>query len=268
MAANSQNGFENYVQTLIASGTIDSTYLAHVGNENSGRYPRGSGGRPWQHVAAALRARLTGKKDKQKIAGSNPGQGGTGSVNGAHAAQQPHPSSPAPAKPAATSKYQYDEMSARKRAMLTRADPKEILKNQEMFTTNELNDALVRYDKLNQLNNKIPREKTIVDKIDSVFGTINKANSWIQTGMNVAKTAKQIQDLTNPQKKKEISYGQAYAMQFLRTLNGKKFAELDPKEVNSAVNVLNNLEKISDMATGKNKKNNNQNNNNGGDKKK
>lgn len=31
-------------------GLVFSSVLAHIGNENSGRYPRGSGDRPYQHV--------------------------------------------------------------------------------------------------------------------------------------------------------------------------------------------------------------------------
>ena len=40
-------------------------YLMHVGNENSGRYRRGSGERPYQHVANKFLARnIKGGKDK------------------------------------------------------------------------------------------------------------------------------------------------------------------------------------------------------------
>lgn len=255
MAANSQNGFENYVHTLIASGTIDDMYLAHVGNENSGRYPRGSGGRPWQHVAAAVRAGLLGgRKEKQKLGGSNPGQGGTGSVNGTHAVSSQasqNPQAPRQGLRAAIDQQHHERTEARKQEMMARADPREILANQELFTTNELQEVLTRADRLNQLRSKVPRQKSVLDKVDDAFGVVGRASRWVNTGMEAYNTVKKFVDMNDPKNKNRKTIGQAYAQQFLGELTKKRFSDIDPKAVQSAVDTISNITKLTDAAKGK-----------------
>lgn len=142
------------------------------------------------------------------------------------------------------------QIEEKKFKLLREGNVDEILKNQQLFTTQELQSALERNSKLKALQSELPKEKTLVDKVDRLFGTVNKAAGWIETGAKFAKAVqnmKAIQDAkNNPQ---TSSLGQRYAAEFLASIKGKKLNEIDAGDLKAQMGKISSINDLYNMAT-------------------
>ena len=134
--------------------------------------------------------------------------------------------------------------------LLRSGDMKKILENQQLFTTQELQGALDRANRLEQLQAKMPKQKSALDRIDAMFGAVGKAANWIDTGAKFAKSIQNMRALMNPDAKpqQKITIGQQYAAKLLAGINGKSLDEIDFNKLGSDMKKVNTVNDLYNMA--------------------
>ena len=134
--------------------------------------------------------------------------------------------------------------------LLRSGDMKKILENQQLFTTQELQSALDRASRLEQLQAKMPKQKSALDRIDAMFGAVGKAANWIDTGAKFAKSIKNMQALMNPDAnpQQKITIGQQYAAKLLAGINGKSLDEIDFNKLGADMKKVNTVNDLYNMA--------------------
>lgn len=134
--------------------------------------------------------------------------------------------------------------------LLRSGDMRKIYENQQLFTTQELQSALDRASRLEQLQAKMPKQKSALDRIDAMFGAVGKAANWIDTGAKFAKSIQNMRALMNPEAKpqQKITIGQQYAAKLLAGINGKSLDEIDFNKLGSDMKKVNTVNDLYNMA--------------------
>lgn len=134
--------------------------------------------------------------------------------------------------------------------LLRSGDMRKIYENQQLFTTQELQSALDRASRLEQLQAKMPKQKSALDKIDAMFGAVGKAANWIDTGAKFAKSIKNMQELMNPDAKpqQKMTIGQQYAAKLLAGINGKSLDQIDFNKLGADMKKVNTVNDLYNMA--------------------
>lgn len=134
--------------------------------------------------------------------------------------------------------------------LLREGNVDEILKSQQLFTTQELQSALERNSKLKALQSELPKERTLVDKVDRLFGTVNKAAGWIETGAKFAKAVQNMKAIQDAKNNPQIpSLGQRYAAEFLASIKDKKLNEIDAGDLKTQMGKISSINDLYSMAT-------------------
>lgn len=142
------------------------------------------------------------------------------------------------------------QIEDRKFQLLRTGDMKQILENQQLFTTQELQGALDRANRLEQIQAKMPKQKSALDRIDAMFGAVGKAANWIDTGAKFAKSIKNMQELMNPDAKpqQKMTIGQQYAAKLLAGISGKSLDEIDFNKLGADMKKVNTVNDLYNMA--------------------
>lgn len=158
----------------------DIYYLSH-GGPGSGRYPLGSGERPYQ-----------------KFEGSRRKSGGISGYIKARKAKK------------AEEQRQNEEKEKRRHAadkerVLREGTATEVLKYQGELTNQELQNAFTRLNLEKQLRGLSKQEvKTAMDKFDGVMKTIKTGNEWAKIGTDTYNTFAQVYNATKEGRKSPL----------------------------------------------------------------
>lgn len=159
-------------------------YLVH-GGPGSGRYPLGSGDRPYQ--------KLEGSRRKTS--------GGILSYIKSKKAKKPENVQ----KPM-TEEERKRQYEAEKERVLKRGTASEIMRYQGELTNQELQNAVTRLNLETQLINLSKNEiQTKMDKIDSVMKTVKTGNEWAKIGTDTYNTFAKIYNATPEGKEKPLT---------------------------------------------------------------
>lgn len=80
------------------------------------------------------------------------------------------------------------EQAAKKKKAIETGDARLIKESMASMTNQELQEAVNRMNLASQVNQKLPKEKTISDKIDSAMKKVDQARNWYETGKNAYNT--------------------------------------------------------------------------------
>lgn len=167
----------------------DYYYLAH-GGPGSGRYPLGSGDRPYQKfegsgrrssggISGYIRARRAKKQEAEKIKQMKE------------------------KKAAEEAKRRHD---ADKEKVLRSGKASDVLKYQGELTNQELRDVITRLDFESNLRARSLKETTTaLDKIDKIMQTVKTGTEWAQIGTKAYNTFASIYNATDDGKKKPLA---------------------------------------------------------------
>lgn len=150
-----------------------------------------------------------------------------------------------------------EESAEERRAKaLSSTDPKEIYKNKDLLTYNELNERVNRIDLEARLQNKIPAEptkKTVLDRVDATKNAIDKATNLYKSVDNaysavansaIGKTLAKNLGIELPKNEKT----RESLSDFVKNINKK-----DDKDVQDRVNFENNKSRLMDQLKRDNK---------------
>jgi len=160
------------------------------------------------------------------------------------------------------------QIEDKKFKLLRDGNIEKILANREMFSTQELQDAIDRNNKIKMLQSELPKpspKKSLVDKVDGLVGVVGKAAGWIETGAKFAKAVQTMKNVKNDKKTANTkTLGQQYAEKFLKTLKNKSLDEVDVDEIKKNMDKIRSVNELTDMSRGvfNQSQNNNQQQNN------
>lgn len=157
--------------------------LYHYGMpQRSGRYPYGSGERPYQSSEPAKKPSFRERRQEKKIIKRR-----TEALEKARkAAAEKRQRETAEAE-------RIKKLEADKERVLRAGSASEVLKYQGLLTNQELQGALSRIKWTNELQAISAKEvKSGFDKIDDVMTKIGKVNTWATTGINVAENINKV----------------------------------------------------------------------------
>lgn len=182
-------------------GELMHSGVAHNANppgRGSGRYPFGSGKRPFQGLPRSLAKRL--KNNKRK------------SVSLIKKLYQKHKdkklAKEQAEKEAARKKYEdyVNDIKSRKEEILKKGDAAQILELHQVdpLTANEMNTALNRMEAEDKLRNFVPKKKTKLDKfyklMDNVDTGVKNVTKYTKTGIEAYNTLAKIYNSTIKEK--------------------------------------------------------------------
>lgn len=167
-------------------------YLAH-GGPGSGRYPLGSGERPYQ-----------------KFEGSGKRSGGISGYIKSRKAKKVEVQKQKAAEE--DRKRKLEEAREKKRLdedkerVLRSGTATEVMKYQGKLTNQELQNAYTRLNLESQLRNLSQREmKTAMDKVDSVMKNVKTGTEWVKIGTDTYNTFASIYNATSEGQKKPLT---------------------------------------------------------------
>lgn len=149
--------------------------ICHVGVlRRSGRYPWGSGKRPFQSGGGPTNT----KKSKKQLAAEK--AKATRAKNKAHEEE--------------------------KQRVLREGNATEVLQFKSELTTKEMEDALKRIDVVSQLESFSKKEiKTYMNKIDDAMQGVKTATNWIKIGTDTYNTLAKLYNATEEGQKKPLT---------------------------------------------------------------
>lgn len=151
-------------------------YLAH-GGPGSGRYPWGSGDRPYQRLEGRNRGKITPKPKTSGISGYIRARKETlGEAKREKARKQL-------LKKRSEEEMREKMLEADKERVLKSGTATEVLRYQGRLTNQELQNAYTRLNLESQLNRLSENEiKSSLDKLDKIMKTIKTGNEWAKIG--------------------------------------------------------------------------------------
>lgn len=162
----------------------DIYYFAH-GGPGSGRYPLGSGKRPYQ--------KLEGSRQKRS--------GGILGYIKSRKAKKPEDTQ----KPM-TEEERKRQYEAEKERVLKRGSASEVMRYQGELTNQELQNAVTRLNLETQLINLSKKEiQTKMDKVDSIMKTVKTGTEWAKIGTDTYNTFAKIYNATPEGKEKPLT---------------------------------------------------------------
>lgn len=153
--------------------------LYHYGMpQRSGRYPYGSGERPYQGEEKSKKpSRKEQREQKKAIKRRN------------EALEKARKAAAEKRRIEKAEAERKEKLEADKERVLREGSATELLKYQGLLTNNELQQALNRVKWTEELKNISAKEtKSGFDKIDDVMTKIGKVTGWVNTGTEVAST--------------------------------------------------------------------------------
>ena len=122
-----------------------------------------------------------------------------------------------------------------------------------MLTTSELAEALNRANSIAGLNAKVPKKKTLGEKVTDVgnglAGGVATMAKWVGVGINAYNTVKKVQSIVNGDTK--ASLGKKYADQIFETLKDVDLDKVDYDQIKNYATLLTNASKIDSARNGK-----------------
>lgn len=170
----------------------DIYYLSH-GGPGSGRYPLGSGERPYQKFEGSRRksSGISGYIKSRKVK---------------KAESQMQKAKIEAQKRADEEKKTREEKAANKERVLRSGTATEVLRYQGELTNQELQNAFTRLNLETQLRNISQREiKTSMDNIDKIMKTVKTGTEWVKIGTDTYNTIAQIYNATAEGRKKPLT---------------------------------------------------------------
>lgn len=164
-------------------------HLAHYGiPKRSGRYPYGSGERPFQSGGGGIISRWNARRKEKKVV-------------------KQRNENLKKARDAAAEKRQFEK---EKKEILNRANPEEILKYKDRLTTDEIIAANARRTAITNMEKlyKTDLEKGF-NKVDKVLSKTKNVANWMESSYKIYKTAdtfmKDLDEVSKRKKQKESS---------------------------------------------------------------
>lgn len=167
-------------------------YLAH-GGPGSGRYPLGSGDRPYQKFEGS-----------RKKSGGISGYIKSRKAKKAETLEQKKKSEQL--KKQAEEEQKKRELDADKERVLKRGTASEVMRYQGELSNQELQSAFTRLNLESQLRNLSQREmKSNMDKIDSIMKNVKTVTGWTKIGTDSYNAIAAIYNATPEGKKKPLT---------------------------------------------------------------
>lgn len=170
----------------------DIYYLIH-GGPGSGRYPLGSGERPYQKFEGS----------RQKSGGIS---GYIKSIKTKKAEEQARKQQAEENKKRLEEEQRRRQHEADKERVLRKGTATEVMRYQGELTNQELQNAFTRLNLESQLRNLSQKEmKSTMDKIDSIMKTVKTTTEWAKIGTDTYNTIAAIYNTTSEGQKKPLT---------------------------------------------------------------
>lgn len=174
-------------------------YLSH-GGPGSGRYPLGSGERPYQKFEGSGRRRILRSGGVNTKPKRSYGLGGYLKARKAKKAEEKQQQL---TEEAAQRKRQHD---ADRERVLRKGTATEVLKYQGELTNKELGEVTTRLNLERQLRSLSSQEaKSAIDSVDNIMKTVKTGTEWAKIGIDTYNTFVSVYNSTPDGKKKPLT---------------------------------------------------------------